>query len=352
MNPAQENNQLTPKAPARTLKWFFVFIAVFTLILSGSLYYVLNSAARQALIKQMHLREESVAIAGAQSISSFITLFGKTIVILADNPEIISRGAKSQEIFNGFVDSWRETPINGVLLVDKNGKASLFSSKMGNALTEISSVSDRDYFIWASKAKKGEVFVGEPIIPRVGNLGKQYIIPVATPVYREGRFDGLLVSSVVLKDLTEQYLDPLKMSADTRVYIVNSSGTILYGSFESLIGKNYIKYLEDHPFLGSTVIADYLKQKAESTVVGKLDIVLPDEKKGGLTLTRFLIAYAPIFYNHSHLILAIAVPADEALTYIAPVYINQIGALLAGFLAILLLTIVFIKFRERRKRKK
>jgi hypothetical protein len=350
MSPAQTDNQLTQKSSVKTLRWFFVFVAVFVLILSGSLYYVLNSGARQALVKQMHLREESVSKAGAQSISSFIKLFGNSIVLLADNPEIISRGTKTQEVLNSFVEIWRETPINGILLVDKVGKTSLFSTKTGiTTLAESTSVSDRDYFVWAKQAKKREVFIGEPIIPRVGNLGKQYIIPVATPIYKEGNFDGLLVSSILLTQLTKEYLEPLKMSEDTRVYLVSSNGTILYGPFESLIGKNYIQYLKDHPFLGSTVIASYLKQKAESTEPEKLDIVLPDEKKGGIT--RFLIAYAPIFYNHSHLLLAIAVPADEALTYIAPVYINQLGALIAGFLAILLLTIVFIKFRERRKRK-
>jgi len=347
---AYSRKLITLKASVKNLQWLAVFVAMFTLILSGGLYYVLNSSARKTLIERMHLREEVVSKAGAQSISAFIKLFGNSLALLAENQEIISRGSKSQEVLDNFVETLSEAPINGVLFVDKAGKPLLISTKTEGVLEDGAvSLVDRDYFIWAKGAKKSEVFIGRPIIPRVGNLGKQYIIPVATPVFKEDAFDGLLVSSVLLTELTEEYLEPIKISDNTIVFLADSSGTILYSPFEKLIGENYIEYLENNPFLGSKVVGSYLREKLESVEAGKLDLALPDERKGGLT--RFLIAYTPIFYNHNHLILAIGVPADEALAYIAPIYINQLGVLLVGFFAILLLTIAFIKFRNRRNHK-
>ena len=336
------------KSSLKNFRDYFITITIFGLILSGGFYYVLGSGAREALIGLMFTRIQSISTAGAQSMGGFLKLYANSLVILTQHTDISTmEDSDKQKLLDDFTKSWKDTPADEAIFVDRNGNPKAVSPAIptGNA-----NLSDREYFKWAVTAKKGDFFIGEPIIARFGKYEGQYIIPIASPVTSDGQFGGVLASAISIPKLAESYLLPLKFSDSMRIYLINSKGTLLYAPTAKLIGVNYIDYLKAHPFLGSEIIEGWLKQRAEGTSPGKLDIVLPNEQKGGL-LTRFLIAHTPVFYGNSHWLLAVAIPADEALGLIAPVYVNQLGFLLAAFLSILLLTMGVLEYRRHRNNK-
>lgn len=306
-----------PKISFQTLGKLFVFIAIFTLIISALIYYIFSSILRNALIEQVRIRNQSIAKAGGQSFSTFIELYSSSLSILAANQEIVYHSQKSQSFLDSFVEGMVGSFISGVLVADKDGVPVFLSTKTGGSLrADNPSVADRDYFIWAKTAERGEVFIGEPIISRIEDLGNQYIITIASPLIKNGEFNGVLASSLLLKQLADKYLGSLIASKNTMIYIIDSEGTILYSTFESLIGKNDIKYLKEKPFIENELAASILKERAKNKEAGELEIVLPNEKKRGST--RFFISYAPIVYDSQSLVLAVAIPEDEILSLLYP----------------------------------
>lgn len=322
----------------------FITIALTVLILSGGLYYVFGSSARNALIQLTHARTQSIARAGSAAISSYLDLYKNSVTLLARNIEN-KKTEEKQAVLDEFRQNWRDT-IGEMYLTDTKGKVIHASPLTPDALSL--DFSDRRGFQWSKTAPSGALFIGEPIFFDRGVYKDKYVILMHTPVFQDGKYNGSLVSATAIADLAEKLVAPLRYSPETRVYIISSKATMLYSDNPKVRNINYLEYLDEHPFFGSKVVRETLKRSAESTQEGQLDVILPNEQKGGLS--RFLITFVPIFHSQGHWILAIAIPANEALQFIAPIYVNQIAFLIAAFLSILLLTIVIIWFRDTRRR--
>ncbi|OGM17661.1 hypothetical protein A2V61_04060 [Candidatus Woesebacteria bacterium RBG_19FT_COMBO_47_8] len=313
----------------------FFFFALVLFSTSALIYLGFGTSARAALIEQMLHREQVIARSGAHSIESFLNLFGISL-------NVLSNTTLTQENLDSFVDDWKETSITGVILTDREGATLANSTRSGESGVGVD-LSDRDYFIWAKTAKKGEIYVSSPMLSRIGTSKGEYIILIATPIIKNDKFQGVLAGSVLLSELTWDYLDPLRISEATRIYLIDQDGVVLSSRVTRLIGVNYIDYLNSNPFLGSKAAAPTLKKALESKEEGKIDIVLQNENN--LKLTRYLIAYTPVETDSGtrHWILAVATPINDALVFMGPIYARQMVAVIVAFLAVLALGIRLAK---------
>lgn len=327
---------------AKPLNGFFVLTGLFLLLVSVAAYFLLGKQASDSLVEQMLHREQLAARAGSSSVESFIDLFGKSIVDLATRVEIEKFSKKTDITLNEYVKRWEGTPVAGVVLLDEKGV--VLSNGNRNLAPEIGlSLADRDYFPWSKTAKKGDLFISEPLISRLGASKGKYIVVVAAPIVDEGGvFKGLVAASVILEELTDQYIGHLKISGDTRIYLIDNSGVIIASPFERLTGINYLDNILKSNLPGSRKTYEILKNSLASNDEGKMDIALPDETKNGL-LTRFLIAKSPINIGGRHWILAIATPASDALAYLAPFYFKDLAVVGVAFLAFLIISIRIAK---------
>lgn len=302
-----------------------ILIASVFIGIASVLYVYAGQVAQRSLNEQMLHREQVSVRAGARTIESFLRLSSRSLLLLARNDSVINQGPNTQEIMNEFIDDWADTPIVEILLVDETGEVLFVANKEGTGMKPGVNVSDRDYFNAAKLAKKGDIFFGEPILPRLGGFEGQYISTITTPIYQNGEFRGLVGAAILLSELTNSYLESLKITENTRVYLVNQDGVMLHAPHEKFVGANYFEYLSRNPFEGAEIAEIELREAVAGLDEGKLNIVLPNEYTG--ELTRFLIAHSVVRYNGDHWTLALATPERDALVFFSPFHISQTIAL-------------------------
>lgn len=346
------------KLNTRWLNKILIALAVISIAVGGILYWVAGKGAEASLYEQTLLREKVVALAGAKSIESFLELFEGSIALLARDNDVINIGVDTQTVLDEFISDWEDSPVVEVILVDKEGIVRFVANKAGAGIKEGISVVDRDYFIWAEEAEQGDTFIGKPILPRLGAFEGQYILPVSTPVIENEEFKGVLGFAILVPELANSYLDPLKISEDTLVYLVNSEGIFLYSSIPGLVGKNMFDYLRENSFPGSETIIGLIQDKiSESEDEGAFSYTRPD-RRNEKTMSRYLLAYSRIHLRKAPeqketakpWFLAVECPAEEILSFYGRFQKQQLTELfflVFVVLAILLLVILTIRIAQR-----
>lgn len=328
-----------------TTRWLvriFLGLGVVIALLAVFIYLLAERNTQQSLIEQMLHRQQVIARAGAKSIEAHLINTENGLKLLVRSQRVVVMGKDVQEVLNDYISDRKGTPTTGAAVINREGKIIANANNLGGP-TEIGmSVADRAYFAWAKGAREGEVYLGGPMVSRLGATKGQTIIPIASPIVDNGKFRGAAVTVVLLSKLTELYLNPLKISDQTQVYLVNRDGVLLYAPYERLVGVNYFDYLKSKPYKGSEEALAPLKKSVEGKgEEGKLDILLPNEQQGG-TPTRFLIAYSPLKLGSTSLILAVASPIDEAMIFAGPLYTNQTQGIIFWLVAILIVLIWFV----------
>lgn len=311
-------------------------LSIFGLSVIGlSIYFLFGKGAYDLVIEQTLHREQVVVRAGTVSFSSIFDITGNSLVFLAQSPRIRGFNESTTEALDEFMDSWKDSFIEGIVLTDEEGIIKFFSNTQNIGSVGVS-IADRDYFKWAKDSKPGKYQIFSPVLSRLGITKGKYIVPVAAPIYsKDGTFKGVLVSPILVSKITEYFLDPIKISESTRIYIVDKEGVLIFSPYENLLGKNYISLIEESNFLGSKKTAEILKERTQSNEEGKLDIQLPNAKTANLE--RFLIAHSPIEIGNNHWTLIAATPVKEALAFMMPFYIK--GVIMLGILVIVFLVI-------------
>lgn len=308
------------KHPLRftALIFFVIFCA-----LSSFVYLTLGSGSISALIEQMLHREQVITRSGAKSIASFIDLSSKSLIILANDENLTPDKIKN------FIDKWANTPLTGIILTDSQGQVvTAFSNT--ESLSSGGNIADRDYFQAAMESSPQKIIVGKPVISRISGANQNYKIPIATPVFYNNQFNGVLSFSISIPILTNDYLDPLKISDQTDIILLDKQGHIFNSIHFQIVGQNIFEYVDQNPFLGDKIVMPILKEKIGLNSEFKLDIVIPNPTTG--KLTRTLIASAPIFINsNNQWILAITTPVSDALIFISPFIFKNILLIIFSF---------------------
>ena len=248
-------------------------------------------------------REQVLARSQASGLVAYFTTRGNSLAALAR-----SGTAADMEI---FLSQWAKKGVTvGVILTDENGIVRFNANVLGTSDTGMS-VEDRDYFRWAkTSGKETEYFVGKPVISRLGASKGRMIVPLASPVYRGGEFKGVAVVAIELAPLTERYLDLMKVSSFTEVYLIGQDGDLLYAPGADLTGKSVFEVLRARPFLGSEYIIRRLKAVLESGEEGKLWLVYRSPRSGSLQFRSG--AYTSAEVHDQRWLVVVTSPLDEA----------------------------------------
>lgn len=271
------------------------FWLIAAMVVMGAVMWI---ASKPAL-----LREQMLARAQASGLVSYFSVRGNSLAALAR-----SGTTADMEI---FMSQWAKRGITvGVILTDENGIV-IFNVNVSGTSDTGMSVVDRDYFKWAkTSGKEGEFFVGKPVISRLGATKGKTIVPLASPVYRGGEFKGVAVAAIELAPLTERYLDMMKISGFTEVYLLDQDGNLLYAPGADLESKNVYEVLRARPFLGSEYIVRRLKEVLVSGEEGKLWLVYRSPRTGNLQLRSG--AFTPAEVHDQRWLVVVTSPLDEA----------------------------------------
>lgn len=333
-------NRFTAPTTTTWLRKIFLGLGIVIAIIATFIYFLGKQEIEKSLVEQIFHREQVIARAGAKSSEAHILNTENGLKLLARSQRITVMEKEVQGMLEQYVSDRKGTPTTGVAIVNPEGKIIANANNLGMPREIGVSVADRAYFKWAKAAREGEVYLDIPTVSRVGASKGQTIIPVASPIIENGKFKGVAVAVVLLSKLTELYLNPLKISQQTRIYLVDSNGFLLYASYNQLTGVNYFDYLKNKPFPGSEEVGTRLKKHVAEKTEGKLDLYLPNEQKGG-TRTRFLIAHSPVVLGSTTLLLAVASPVEEALIFAGPLYADLADGVVFRLVAILVVAMWF-----------
>lgn len=314
-----------------------MFGVVLFVTLGTMVYMLLGKGAEQQIVEQVFLREQTVTKAGAVAIESFLTLAGRSLALVGENDTIQNFKPGSEAILKRFVQKWKGTSIVGVSVANDLGVVNLTVNQDGTKAGEGVSIADRDYFSRAKASNDEQIIIGNAVISRLGQSKGHFVAPLIASMHDEkGKFLGVVVSSTILEELTKYYVEPLKISDRTGVYLVADDGTILYSSFGPEVEENLPAYIRKHPFLGSEVIAKKVEAGLKKGEGGKLDLVIPTNRNQPWTWKHHLLAYSPINIGEGrYWYVALTTPVDDARQYMGPIYVRIVGTYLVVFLALL-----------------
>jgi hypothetical protein len=323
-----------------------VVFAAFSIIL----YWFALKETRNTLSDEFLHREQLVARSGSQSISGFVNLLGKNIALLAEDVSEDGTVMKKQANLNRFMDHWRDTSAATVLLSDSNDMVVAQANRSGPPLINVT-ILDRPYLDWAKTARKGDYFVGSPRIGVIGSAKGKYIVNVASPVVINEKFSGVVSVAVILSDLTDYYITPLKVSDNTRIFLFEEDGTVLSSLANNLIGSNYFDFLSGYSYSGRDDTINQLRSALVSTAnEGKLSINLPDSIKPG-SFGKFLVAYSKVKVGDHNWLLAIKSPETDSDIYLWRIKDLIYSALIFTLALVVVFSITNLQAEKHRSKK-
>lgn len=308
------------------------------ILLTAFFYFFLVWRVSSTLVEQVLFKAELAGKAGASSTKMFVENLGFQTSIFATRINIVTPNPQDTPLaLKNLVDGMSSTPMTGAILADSRGRV-LYGHEKPGPFAGGEDISDREYFKWAESAKEGEIYIGSPIRSKLGFSKGRYIVPIASPIIKEGKFNGVFVTAFFVDELVNQYLNDLKITGNTRIYIIDNKGVIIASPRENLLGINYLDYLKSLNIEGGSTKSGILYSALTSEKAGAIDISLPDETKNR-ALTRFLIGYAPVKLRDSAWVMAIAVPASDTLASLYPLQFRDLGII--GLVVLVSIVIAF-----------
>ena len=198
-------------------------------------------------------------------------------------------------------------------------------------------VIDRGYFKWAQTAKNGEYKVFAPVVSKIGASKGHYIIPVSSPIIRDGKFDGVVTSAITLSDLTKSYLTDIKALDKGKIYLIVDDGEIVYSDDREFITKNY-KDIFPKEFIGRDKVFSIIDSQLGETKEANIQMALPnfDNK---FKLESYLISAAPVQLTGNLWKVVIAIPEKDLQVYTYSIFNKQIFAVFIVVTLFILLTL-------------
>ena len=315
-----------------------IILVVIFLTVGILIYFQQGSSVKSTLSEQSFQQEEIVVKAGNVLLSAFIDNLKNQISAYAAKSEIVSSNPKDiQNDLGILLDGWKNGPVSDVVLTDANGLVKFGLDRQGNSVTG-TDLSDSEYFKWAKTASESASFVGNPALSKIGFTKGKYIVPVASPVIKNGKFNGVLVASFFLDEATANFLNPLKVSDKTLIYLVDENGVILSSSLQSLVGSNYLNYINGVPGVRKTtqVFSDTLFNGTG----GRFNTDLPGGSKTTSPVQQYLVVYSPVSFGSSSWVFSVATPTNDTLLSVIPFYRDQLMSLIYLIVVILTFSII------------
>ncbi len=312
-------------------------------------YVVLMRQAKVTTTNNLLRQQLIIARAETNNLTSFFSVFGDSLSILAQSSSVETRNASTIQDMDAFVDQWRESGVlGGIILVDRNGVVQFNSNVLGTRDTG-AMLADREYFVWAkSQSKEGEYFIAKPVTSKLGASKGQTIVPIASPIFQNGAFAGVLAASIELTPLTDRYLGLMRVSGKSDVALIDSQGNLLYVNTPELTGMSAFEYMRQHPSANDEKLLTALKNSIEkdeeiSLVAPYFD---PKEKK----IEDHLIVFSPITIGNQKWVLALGDPIQGVTDATRPIYIRQLSVLVLIILCAITFRIAMVVHGRNQKR--
>lgn len=298
------------------------------ILLAVAFYFVLGREADSYVTRQLLSKQQVIARAEVSNATFFFEKFGNSVATLAQLSSIENNDPNAIHDLDKFVEQRSNTGlIGGVVIADKNGVVYLNSNVLRTR--DIGqSVADRDYFVWAkNEGKRGQYLISKPVISRMGASKGQTIIAVTSPVYKGSVFTGVIGASVKLQPLVERFFGLMRLSDETKVYLFDEQGVLLYGNFApEVAGSNMSELFSDDQSLSE-----------------KIKNALSADKEGEIETEKNLVTYSPLTLGKQKWLLVLSSPHQQVDNLTGPIHFRQTAILALVSVTILIFGIIAVR---------
>jgi hypothetical protein len=224
-------------------------------------------------LNQVKIRKQDLARSGAQSISNYFQTRQKEVSVLAEVPPVKSQDeAVGRPFLTKALASVNDEMLGDLVRIDNQGKVVWVINGKGDRNGEGLSVADRDYYVWAkTQNESGKVFLSDPVQARFGTFKNDWVVVMGAPVFNDSNeFDGEVLASFAVKELTERYVDPMVEIAGTKSYLVTGEGVIVDSNSPNTRGVNIANAadieVDNQQEQTMAIISSVLNQKGASLV--------------------------------------------------------------------------------------
>lgn len=332
------------KAPRLKIRYFLkLSVVVIAVLLVGAifLFWVIEKNWEKSQADRVKTRALVIARAGALSISGFLKHREDKLLLMADVEVVQAEKEKEgREYLRKVIDQLQDYPFISIVRVNKEGKVLWSENKLHTKVEEGIDVSDRDYFLWAKEqGGPGAVFLGKPIIARGGSVKGEWAVVVATPVFYQEKFNGLIFISTPFNELTTKFITPLLVSPEAEVMMVASGGEVIASTNPEIVGENALDLFKG----GEEEIRSSLGER-EGSVIGYFSKP-PSGKKA-----KTIVGYAPITRKGEDWSLWVFLPYTEVLNLFWPLRTGLIKVFLLmtfGFTILCVILVMGLRIAQR-----
>lgn len=301
--------------PNRILRIFLVY-AVVVISLAIFFYWWGEKQTERVLVEQMLHRETVLVREGAGEMTRYFQDQENRVLFLAELLSLVK--PDNQQTAKILKEKLVRLPSPGVdiIRVDKTGRV----VARGSGLSEITDISDRDYFLWAKeKENHGQVFYSQIAVARGGPAKDQKAFALATPVYQDDQFAGLVAIIISMPELVKTYVVPLAVTE-------NSSSFLVFG------GR--VLFMAEGKFSEASI---------EELIEGEALEKIKKGEDGKAVVTTRLVAFTPVKLGDNLIwSLGTTVPQKEALVFLGPFRQHQVAGLVFSLLSVLAVSILFV----------
>jgi hypothetical protein len=306
----------------------FWFTLVFLVLIRISFGFIFSHGFKTAVTSQLLDKSQTLGRAEVVNIGFFFEKFGNSVANTAQLDSVINHRAAVAHDLEVFINqNKRFDYVAGIVLTNEQGIVEFNSNTLGTKDKGIN-LADRDFFIWAkNKAKTGEYFISEPVISRLGASEGETVVLVASPVYQDNVFSGVVASSVRLHPFLERFINHMKISDSMQTHLIDREGKLLHSSFGSdIVGTDILDYLSDN-----------------HEMIAKLKSVLSATEEGYFKTEKEMVTYSPIELGSQNWLLILSSSMEEIEKLEKPFFMSQIALTAVASLTFLVVIILLMK---------
>lgn len=237
--------------------WLLVTFTILMAVIGTGIFWSAGVRADQVVMEWTKRQESTLARAGALSINEFFQGRRANLLFLTEKEAVrLGEEKEGRLALQQLVDDLKDQVVASVVRVSKEGVVLWSENPEGQNVEEGVDLADRDYFLWAKEqGKSGEVFISEPLISRGGLYKGEHILAMASPLFYQNKFNGLVFISFPIKQLLEKYVSPLSFSAGMHAFLVTEKGEVITSGLVTSETKGLLAQAQKEERAGEAIVA-------------------------------------------------------------------------------------------------
>ncbi len=334
------------RLPFMPVIWGITCLILAGLVVIGILSYY---SAEEAIARQYNSQQLFLAQQAARTVEDFLQDIREIASLAARVPEVQKHEAGiDREVLRSLFDRFHGQ-IKFLFLEDRRGK--MTSAYLAGNLQSARENGFPVQSFFREIKESGKALTSVISLPGSGSSGEQAdFVLVATPIYRDGEFAGILGCALDVAEINEHYIRPIRSGISGGAWMIDGEGRFL-GHFErALQGKNaFTARRERDPDFSPDTIDRIMREEMLKGKSG-MGAYTAGSHRGERGRTKKLIAYAPVRLEGQTWSLAVVIPYSEVTQVVWGSFKNSIWLLVVMGFTLLTGTYVGHKINQGRVR--